>query len=41
MILSMAHKEKHMVKVGLWGTKKERKPTTARMVTILAIIHDA
>jgi len=30
MILSMLQKEKHMVKIGLWGHKKERRPSIER-----------
>lgn len=40
MILSMVQKEKHMVKVGLWGSKKERKPTIARMITTVVAVQD-
>lgn len=36
----MAQKKKHMVKIGLWGSKKERKPTIARMITTVATIQD-
>jgi len=30
MILSMIQKENHLVKIGLWGHKKERRPPIER-----------
>lgn len=40
MILSMAQKEKYMVKIELWGFKRERKTTIARMIIIVALVQD-
>jgi len=40
MILSMIQKEKHLVKIGLWGHKKERKPPIEKEIdTVVAIIE--
>jgi len=38
MILSMIQKEKHMVKINLWGHKKERRPPIEKAIDIVATI---
>jgi len=35
MILSMLLKEKHLMKIGLWGHKKERRAPTEKIVNII------
>jgi len=38
MILSMIQKERHMVKIGLWGHKKERRPPTEKAIDTVEVI---
>jgi len=38
MILSMIQKEKHLLKIGLWGHKKERRPPIEKMIDIVVEI---
>jgi len=38
MILSMIQKEKCMVKIGLYGHKKERRPPIEKAINIVAAI---
>jgi len=39
MIMSMVHKEKHLLKIGYWKLKKEyRKPSTMEMIATIAMI---
>jgi len=38
MILSMIQKEKHLVKIGLRGHKKERRPRIKKEINIVVTI---
>jgi len=38
MILSMIQKERHMVKIDLWGHKKERRPPMEKAIDIVMVI---
>jgi len=38
MILSMLRKEKHLVKIGLWGHKKERKALIEKTINMILVI---
>ena len=40
MILSMLRKEKHLVKIGLWGHKKERRDPIEKIVNIVSVITE-
>jgi len=38
MILSMLRKEKHLVKIGLWGHKKEKRALIEKIVNTISVI---
>jgi len=38
MILSIIQKKKHLVKIGLWGHKKERRPPIEKAINTIAAI---
>jgi len=38
MILSMLQKEKHLVKISLWGRKKERKAPIEKIINMALVI---
>ena len=40
MILSMIQKEKHLVKIGMWRHKKERRPPIEKAINIVAAIAE-
>jgi len=40
MILSMLRKEKHLMKIGLWGHKKEKRAPIGKTVNMVLMITE-
>lgn len=41
MILSMIRKEKHLMKIGLWGHKRDDKPPPTKVIAIVVATKES